>query len=81
MHFSIVHSRSEKLKIQYFADTDTLYVMLNENGVTETRDLDENTLIDMDAKGNLVGFTLEHAKDRADISNLVFQQIPEPTHA
>ena len=69
------------MKIQYFTDTDTLYVLLNENPIAETKDLDENTLLEVDAKGNLVGFTIEHAKERADISNLVFQQIPEATPA
>ena len=79
MHSSTARSRSEDLKIQYFVDTDTLYVLLNETPVADTRDLDENTLLDIDGKGNLIGFTIEHAKARADITNLVFQQIPEPS--
>ncbi len=67
------------MKIQYFADTDTVYVVLNENPISETRDLDENTLIDMDKDGKLVSITIEHAKDRTDINNLVFQQVSVPT--
>lgn len=67
------------MKIQYFADTDTVYVVLNENPISETRDLDENTLIDMDKDGKLVSITIEHAKDRTDINNLVFQQVAVPT--
>ena len=66
------------MKIQYFADTDTAYVLLNNHPVSETRDLDENTLIDIDADGNLVAITIEHAKERADITNLVFQQMSVP---
>ncbi len=66
------------MKVQYFADTDTVYVHLNDKPVFDTRDLDENTLIDVDADGNLVAITIEHAKERADIANFVFQQVAEP---
>ena len=63
------------MKIQYFPDTDTVYVLLNNKPISETKDLDENTLIDVDTNGILVGITIEHAKERADIANLVFQQV------
>ena len=73
MHFSIVLLKSDIMKIQYFPDTDTLFMTFNNNTVIETRDLDENTMIDLDALGNLVGLTLEHAKERADIQNFSYQ--------
>lgn len=63
------------MKIQYFADTDTLYILLNENRVDETRDLDENTLLDLDSNGQLVGLTIEHAQTRVKISSFSFEQI------
>ncbi len=66
------------MKIQYFADTDTVYLQLNETPVFETKDLDENTVMDIDARGNLVAITIEHAKERADISNFVYEQIAVP---
>jgi uncharacterized protein YuzE len=64
------------MRIQYFEDTDTLYLVFKEATVDETRDLDENTLIDFDAQGNLVSMTIEHARDRADVANFSFQQVP-----
>jgi uncharacterized protein YuzE len=63
------------VKIQYFEDTDTLYVVFREAAVDETRDLDENTLIEFDARGNLVSMTVEHARERADLANFSFQQV------
>ncbi|MEW5719064.1 MAG: DUF2283 domain-containing protein [Chloroflexota bacterium] len=69
------------MKIQYFSDTDTVYVQLNDNPVFETKDLDENTVIDVDARGSLIGITIEHAKERADITNFVFQQVATPVAA
>jgi len=38
------------MKIRYFEDTDTLLIELKPGSVAETRDLDENTLLDLDAQ-------------------------------
>jgi uncharacterized protein YuzE len=64
------------MTIKYFQDTDTLYLKLIEGEIFETRDLDENTLIDLNKNGDLLALTIEHAKKRVDISNFSFQQIP-----
>lgn len=66
------------MKIRYFADTDTLYVQLNDNEIVDTRELNENTLLDMDASGNLVAITLEYARETADIHDFSFQQATFP---
>jgi uncharacterized protein YuzE len=63
------------VKIKYFQDTDTLYIEFKSTAVSESRDLDENTLLDIDADGNICGITLEHARDRADIRQFSFEQI------
>jgi hypothetical protein len=39
------------MKVKYFADTDTLLIELRSAPVVETRDLDENTLLDLDRAG------------------------------
>ena len=64
------------MKIRYFHDTDTLYIEFREAEVSETRDLDENTQIDLDESGNLCGLTLEHAGERTDLSGIDYQQVP-----
>lgn len=35
--------------------------------VAETRDLDEDTLLDVDRDGNICGITIEHARRRTDM--------------
>jgi uncharacterized protein YuzE len=64
------------VKIRYFHDTDTLYIEFREAEVAETRDLDENTQIDLDERGSLCGLTLEHASERADLSEIDYQKGP-----
>ena len=63
------------MKIRYFAATDTLYIEFRDAPVSETRDLDENTLLDVDASGNICAITVEHASQRADIPRFSYEQI------
>lgn len=63
------------MNIKYFQDTDTLYIEFRKGEVSETRDLDENTLLDVDAAGQIVAITVEHARERADIPHFAFEQI------
>ena len=63
------------MKIRYFQDTDTLYIEFKEAQAVETRDLDENTLLDVDRDGNICGITVEHASQRTDIPRFSYEQI------
>jgi uncharacterized protein YuzE len=64
------------MKIRYFADTDTLLIELRAEQAAETRDLDEDTLIDLDAEGRVCAITLEHASQRTDPSSVRYEQFP-----
>jgi uncharacterized protein YuzE len=63
------------VKIRYFRDTDTLYIELRQAPIAETRDLDENTQIDVDERGQICAITVEHASERADLPALDYQQV------
>ncbi len=63
------------MKIKYFDDTDTLLLIFFDGEISETRELDENTYLDMDKDGKLVSITLEHAKDRTDIEELKIERV------
>jgi uncharacterized protein YuzE len=64
------------MKIQYFADTDTLHITFSQRPPVETRDLDENTLLDLDQEGQLCSMTIEHAKERVDMPFVEYEQVP-----
>ncbi|HNV47034.1 MAG TPA: DUF2283 domain-containing protein [Spirochaetota bacterium] len=59
--------------IKHFSDTDTLYVQFSNRDSIETRDLDRNTVIDLDANGELVAMTIEHATETASMHEFSFQ--------
>ncbi|PYS61414.1 MAG: hypothetical protein DMF76_11115 [Acidobacteria bacterium] len=64
------------MKVQYFQDTDTLYIEFKAAGIAQSKDLDENIILDLDRDGNIFGITLEHASQRADIPRFSYEQIP-----
>ena len=47
------------MRIEYFQDTGTLYIEFRPGDVAETRDLDESTLLDLDAQGNICAITIK----------------------
>jgi uncharacterized protein YuzE len=63
------------MKIKYFQDTDTLYIEFRTVEVAETKDLDENTILDLDQRGNICGITIEHASERTDIPKFSYEHI------
>jgi uncharacterized protein YuzE len=63
------------MKVRYFADTDTLLIEFLDTPVAETRDLDENTILDVDAKGNICSITVEHASRRAGAPQFSYEQV------
>lgn len=63
------------MKVQYFEDTDTLYIEFRANDIAESRDLDENTVMDVDAEGSVCAITFEHASLRTDVRHLTVEGI------
>lgn len=61
------------MKIKYFEDTDTLYIEFRERGIVESKDLDQNTTMDLDAEGNVLAITFEHASARTDIRRVTLE--------
>jgi uncharacterized protein YuzE len=63
------------MKIRYFADTDTALIEFSNEPVVETKEISENLYIDLDNSGNLVSMTIEHAKERANITEVSYLQM------
>ncbi len=63
------------MNIKYFQDTDTLYIEFKAAEVAESKDLDEDTVLDLDHSGNICGITVEHASKRADIPRFSYEQV------
>jgi uncharacterized protein YuzE len=63
------------MRIRYFADTDTALIEFSSKPVAETQEISENLYVDLDGKGNLVSMTIEHAKEKANLSEISYLQM------
>jgi len=61
------------MKVKYFSDTDTLLVNFSDNKIVDTRDLNENVLVELDEVGHVVSMTIEHAKEQTDVAEFSYQ--------
>jgi uncharacterized protein YuzE len=66
------------MKVRYFPDSDTLYIEFRDAVVAESRDLDENTVLNVDEEGNICAMTVEHASERAGIPHFSYEQVVTP---
>ena len=63
------------MKIRYFPDTDTALIEFTSQSVVETKEVSENLYIDLDQEGNLGSMTIEHAKEKANITEVSYLQM------
>ena len=63
------------MKVRYFPDTDTALIEFVDREVHETKEISENVYIDIDKDGNLVNMTIEHAKAKAGLSEIAYQEM------
>ncbi len=52
------------MKVQYFPDTDTLYIELTNALSVESEEIMENIVVDYDSHGRIVGIEIEHFTER-----------------
>ena len=67
------------MKIKYFTDTDTALVEFSSHNVSQTKEINENIYVDLDADGSLVNMTIEHASSQANIAEVAYQQMESKT--
>ena len=56
------------MDIKYFPDTDTLLIDFSDREIVETKDINENILVEFDSDGELVSMTIEHAKNLVEVN-------------
>ena len=61
------------MKVRYFQDTDTLLVDFSDRKVAETRDLNEDVLVELDEGGRVVSMTITHPRQQTDVAEFSYQ--------
>ena len=64
------------MKLNYYPETDSLYIDLSEQTSVESREISDGVVLDYDAGGNLVGIDIDNASAKVDIHKLTISKLP-----
>ena len=64
------------MKLHYYAETDSLYIELRPEPGTEVREVADGLSVDIDAAGHVIGFDIDQASKRLDLSTLETVALP-----
>jgi len=64
------------MKLNYYPETDSLYIDLSEKPSVESREISEGIILDYDAEGNLVGIDIDNASTKVQLKELSLRKIP-----
>jgi uncharacterized protein YuzE len=64
------------LKLNYYPETDSLYIDLSERQSAESREVSEGIVLDYDAAGNLVGIDIDNASRKVQLQQLILSNLP-----
>lgn len=67
------------MKLHYDPDTDSLYIELKPEPGTEAREVVDGLNVDLNAKGEVVGFDIDRASKRLDLTTLETVAMPFTT--
>ncbi|MFH1739296.1 MAG: DUF2283 domain-containing protein [bacterium] len=64
------------MRIEYFPDTDSLYIELANRPGSDTREIEEGIILDVDDQGRAVGLDIDQASKHLDLNRLNLRRIP-----
>ncbi|OHB81827.1 MAG: hypothetical protein A2Z38_02690 [Planctomycetes bacterium RBG_19FT_COMBO_48_8] len=69
------------MKLNYYPETDSLYIDLAERSSVESKEVSEGVVLDYDAEGNLVGIDIDNAGKKLELRTLVLSKLPTETQS
>jgi uncharacterized protein YuzE len=69
------------MKLHYYPETDSLYIELKDIPGVQTREVALGLNVDLDEKGEVVGFDIDHASRKLDLSKVETFALPLATAA
>ena len=64
------------MKIQYFYDTDSLYIHFSSRPSQDSEEVAEGVVIDYDDEGNIVGLDIDNASTKIELNELILDHLP-----
>ena len=64
------------MKINYYPDTDSLYIDLSSKPSVDSREVSDGVVLDYGEDGNLVGIDIDEASTKLEIRELILSKLP-----
>ena len=64
------------MKLEYFADTDSLYVDFRDQPSVESAEIATGVVVDSDADGRVAGIDIANASHKLDLTRVVLGRLP-----
>ena len=64
------------MKLNYYPDTDSLYIDLSEKTSVDSREVSEGVVIDYDSDGNIIGIDIDNASKKLSLKKLTINKLP-----
>ena len=64
------------MRINYYPDTDSLYIDLSSKPSVDSREVSDGVVLDYDRDGNLTGIDIDQASMKLDINELILSKLP-----
>ena len=64
------------MKLQYFPETDSLYIDLSSKPSAQSEEVAEGIVLDYDTEGHLVGIDIDNASKKLDLRELTLEHLP-----
>ena len=64
------------MKLNYYPETDSLYIDLSEKTSVESTEISEGIVLDYDDEGKLVGIDIDNASSKVKLKELIINRLP-----
>lgn len=64
------------MRLNYYPETDSLYIDLSEQPSVESREVSVGIVLDYDAAGDLVGIDIDNASHKVQLKHLILSRLP-----
>ena len=69
------------MKLNYYKDTDSLYIDLSSRPSVDSREVSAGIVIDYDSDGNITGIDIDNASRKIDLHEVILSKIPSDIEA